>query len=92
MIVLAATALGLRIAIAVCAAAAVGALIVAASVLLSKREARIERRLAGYEMHPTLVAGRPDLFDLSTDSEVVAKAVVFTRDLAVRAGVLAMYA
>lgn len=88
MVVLASAAVALRIGIAACSAAAVGVLVLAVAVVLSKRERRIERRLSGYAAHPVLAASRPDLFDLSKESAMVARAVELTRGLALRIGAL----
>ncbi len=65
------------------------ALVIAVSVILSKRQGRIERRLAGYEGSAAAAsAGRSDLLDLAPETDVVARAVDFTRGVAARAGLL----
>ena len=70
-------------------AGAVAALTVALSIVFGKRQARVERRLAGYELPD--VANTPmrpgDV--LEPETRVVQQAVAWTGGLAARAGVLA---
>ncbi len=79
-----------RILIVMCAGIGAASLAVMGFTIFSKRQGRIERRLAGYE--PLGAAVKPmsqaEAFDLSTDSKMVASAVDKTRELAIRAGLL----
>ncbi len=67
-----------------------GALVIAVSFVIAKRQGAIERRLAGYE--PVAAATRPlsqaEVFDHGGESTVVTNAVDKTREFAERAGVL----
>ncbi len=81
---------GSQILLAALAALAAGALAVAISIVVSKHQGRLERRLAGYEPEGGLT--RPmqagDFVDFATDNKMVHGAVEMTRDFATRAGVL----
>src|ERR1700680_3550133 len=86
---------GSRVLIAVLVAVAAGLLVLAIAVLLGKREARVQRQLAGYEL--------PDPVDYdggggsggggggidAPETAVVQQAVAMTSRLAERAGLLA---
>ena len=79
-----------RYLVVACAGIGAGSLGVLLMFIVSKRQGRIERRLAGYE--PLANAVKPmsqgEAFDLSSDSKMVTSAVDMTRDLASRAGIL----
>ncbi|HEY3834635.1 MAG TPA: type II secretion system F family protein [Acidimicrobiia bacterium] len=72
--------------IAVLAGVAVAAAVAVIAIVVSKRQRRLERTLAGYDRIGQTKGG--DLVDFSTDNKMVAGAVEMTRDIAERAGVL----
>ena len=79
-----------RYVIVACAGLGAAALAMMTTVILSKRQGRLERRLAGYDALGA--APKPmsqaEVFDLSSDNKMVTSAVDMTRDLANRAGIL----
>ena len=71
--------------IALVAGVAVAAIVFAVSIVVSRRQGRLDRRLAGYEIAR---ADHGEHADLAADNRMVAGAVEMTRDIAERAGVL----
>jgi len=65
--------------------AAVG-MVFSLSVLLGRRQALVERRLAGYELEPTVVGSKAD--PGAPETAVVQQAVALTGRIAQRAGIL----
>src|SRR4051794_32400276 len=73
------------VAIAAIAGIAVAAVVYAVAIIVSRRQGRLDRRLAGYE---PLRADQGEHTDLAADNKMIAGAVDMTRDIAERAGVL----
>jgi tight adherence protein B len=69
------------------AALATAALVVVVGIILGRREATIERRLAGYERAPQTAATSSD--DSGATTQALKSAVDFTTDIAERSGLLA---
>ncbi|GIU87656.1 MAG: hypothetical protein KatS3mg009_2171 [Acidimicrobiia bacterium] len=69
--------------------AAAGALTASVAVLLGRRQARVERRLAGYELAPAAASGDAPLAARPPDTLFVRRGAQLATDLAARAGVLA---
>lgn len=84
---------GSRLLIAVLVAATVGLLVVAITVLLGQKEARVERQLAGYDVPDQLehvaTTGTGSTMMESPETAVVQSAVAFTSRIAERTGMLA---
>src|SRR5690348_6225536 len=83
-----------RVVIALLVAATAGLLVIATTVLLGQKEARVERQLAGYDRVDPLDyiasagTGAGSSMIESPETAVVQSAVAFTSRLADRAGVL----
>jgi tight adherence protein B len=80
----------MKLVVALLAAATAGGIALLVAWAFAKHQARIERRLAGYE--PITAARAPmkaGEIDLSADSKVGSQAIELTRELATRAGILA---
>jgi len=76
---------GSRVLIALLAAAAAGLLVVAITVLLDRRQAQVERQLAGYEIADPNAAAHRD----APETAVVQQAMAMATRVAERAGLLA---
>jgi tight adherence protein B len=74
---------GSRLLIALLTAAAAGLLVVAVTVLLGRRQAKVERQLAGYELADQAVAGGD-----ASETAVVQQAMALATRVAERAGLL----
>ncbi len=80
----------MKLLVALLAAAAAGGIALCVAWAFAKRQAALERRLAGYE--PITAAATPmksSDIDLAPESRVATQALELTRDLATRAGILA---
>src|SRR5262249_37902946 len=75
---------GSRLLIALLAAVAAGLLVVAVTVLLGRRQAKVERQLAGYEIPDLSPVAESD----SPEMAVVQQAMAMTTRVADRAGLL----
>ena len=78
-----------RLLIAVVAAVAVGALVSSIAVLMGHRQARLDRRLAGYEMPEAVAAGSPATSSLAPETATVQQAMEMTSRFHARTGLLA---
>jgi tight adherence protein B len=77
-----------RLVIALCTGLAMAGFVVSLAVVFGRRQARIERRLAGYELPE--MANRPNATAANApDTSMVQQAVDFTEKMAGRSGLLA---
>ncbi len=79
---------GSRIVIALLTAGAAGLLVVAVSVLFGRREARVERQLAGYELPDTVAEVADGGMLGKPETAMVQQAVAFTGRMAERTGLM----